>query len=72
MLLVFLGVLRVYGNVVQVHYNGDIEHVQKDIVDKTLESCWSIGKTERHNQPFEGAIVSMECGFPFIAFRDTD
>ncbi len=58
MLLVFLGVLGVYENVVQVHYNGDIEHVQKDIIDETLESCWSIGKSKRHNQPFERAIVS--------------
>ncbi|KIO07381.1 hypothetical protein M404DRAFT_136870 [Pisolithus tinctorius Marx 270] len=49
-----------------------VGHVSKDAINKLLESCWCISKTERHNQPFIGTIVSAKGSFPFITSTNLD
>ncbi|KIN93557.1 hypothetical protein M404DRAFT_170945 [Pisolithus tinctorius Marx 270] len=49
-----------------------VGHVGEDAVNKPLESCWHISKTEGHNQPFIGTIVSVKGSFPFITSTDSD
>ena len=37
-----------------------------------MERGRRVGKAEWHNQPLIGAITGFECGFPLIAFGDSD
>ena len=37
-----------------------------------LKSGRHVRKSEGHDTPFEGAIVAVESGFPFITLSDTD
>jgi len=66
------GILGVDQNVIQIDYHPHIQHVHKNAIDKALERSWSIGKSERHNKPFIGAIASAEGSFPFITWSDAD
>ncbi|KIN96141.1 hypothetical protein M404DRAFT_164052, partial [Pisolithus tinctorius Marx 270] len=45
----------------------DIEHVCKDAIDKSLESCRHISQTEWHYLPLIRTITSVESCFPFIS-----
>jgi hypothetical protein len=69
---VLLFIIGVNEDVVQVHEDADVEQVCKDIIHKSLKCGWSIGKSERHDTPFKGAIMGSECCFPFITFLDMD
>ena len=37
-----------------------------------LKSGRCVRKSEGHDTPFEGAIVGVESGFPFVPLSDTD
>ena len=37
-----------------------------------LKSSGCIHKSEGHDAPFEGAVVGVESGFPFVTLSDTD
>ena len=49
MLFVFLGIVRVDENVIEVHNNIDVEHISKDVIHKVLEGSQSISESERHD-----------------------
>ncbi|KIN96870.1 hypothetical protein M404DRAFT_161918 [Pisolithus tinctorius Marx 270] len=49
-----------------------VGHVGQDAINKPLESCWHISKTEGHNQPFIGTIVSAKGSFPFVTSTNSD
>jgi len=66
------GILGVDQNVIQIDYHAHIQHVCKNAIDEALERSQSVGKSERHNKPFIGAIASAEGSFPFIARSDAD
>ena len=65
-------ILGVDQNIIQIDYHAHIQQVHKNAVNKVLECSWSVGKSERHNKPFIGAIVGAEGSFPFIPWRDVD
>jgi hypothetical protein len=65
-------VIRVNEDVVQVYKDADVEQVCKDVIHKSLKCSWSIGKSERHDTPFERAISGLKCCFPFVTFLDMD
>jgi len=69
---VLFGILGVDQNVIQIDYHPHIQHVRKNAIDKALERSCSIGKSERHNKPFIGAVASAEGSFPFITQSDAD
>ena len=66
------GIIRIDEDVIKVDDNGNVNHVGKDVVHKTLESGRSVGETERHNQPFKGPVASLECGLPFVSVSNAD
>ena len=72
MLLVGFHVLRVYEDVVEVHDNTDVQHVDKDGIDKSLESCRSVSETKGHYQPFIRPIAVAESCLPLISGHDLD
>ena len=42
------------------------------VVHEILECGWRIRKTEKHYGRFKESEVCAECGFPFVAFFDTN
>ena len=67
-----IGVVGVDEDVVQVYEDANIEEVAENVVHESLKGGWRVGESERHYTPFEGAIASSECGFPFVTFADSD
>jgi len=67
-----IGIVRVDEDVVQVNEDANIEEVAKNVIHESLKGGWRIGESEGHYTPFKGAIVSSECGFPFVNFTDSD
>ena len=65
-------VIGEYGDVIQIDNDTDVEEITEDVVHETLEGRRGVGQPERHNQPFEGAVASAECGLPFISIGDAD
>jgi hypothetical protein len=65
-------VIGVNEDVVQVYKDADVEQVHEDIIHKSLKCSRSIGKSERHDTPFERAVSGLERCFPFVTFSDTD
>jgi hypothetical protein len=65
-------IIGVNEDVVQVYKDADVEQVRKDVIHKSLKCSRSIGKSERHDTPFEGAVSGSECCFPFVTFSDMD
>jgi hypothetical protein len=65
-------IIGVNEDVVQVYKDADVKQVREDVIHKSLKCNRSIGKSERHDTPFKGAISGSECGFPFVTFSDTD
>ncbi|KIN95566.1 hypothetical protein M404DRAFT_165501 [Pisolithus tinctorius Marx 270] len=59
-------------DVIEVYHNANIEHVCKDAIDKSLESCRRISQTERHYPPLVRTITSAESSFPFISIHNVD
>jgi len=53
MFSVYLNVVGVDEDVVEVDDNTDIKHVGEDVVHKSLERHWGIGESKRHNLPFK-------------------
>ena len=72
MLPVLGGIIRIDEDVIKVDDNRNVNHVGKDVVHKMLESSWSVGETERHNQPFKRPITSLECSLPFVSVSNAD
>ena len=72
MVMMKIGIVGVDEDVVQVHEDANIKEVAKNVVHESLKGSWRIGESKRHYTPFKRAIVSSECGFPFIAFTDSD
>jgi hypothetical protein len=58
--------------IVEVYDNAYIKHTSEDVIHKTLKDHGTIGQAERHDLPFEQAISGSECGFPLVAFADSD
>jgi hypothetical protein len=56
-------VIGVNEDVVQVYKDADIKQVHKDVIYKSLKCSWSIGKSERYDTPFEGAISGSDIVF---------
>jgi len=46
-------VIRVDEYIIQIDHNTDIQKIGENVVYESLESCGSIGKTERHYRPFK-------------------
>jgi len=65
-------VVQVNEDVIQVNEDANIKEVAKNVVHELLKGSWRIGESKRHYTPFKGAIVSLECGFPFVTFADSD
>ena len=59
-------------DIVEIDNDTDVEEILEDVVHEPLERGGSIGKSERHNKPFKGAIASPKGGFPFVTFGDAD
>jgi len=72
MLLMQFNVFGVDKDVVYLDDYADIEHVGENAVNKSLESCGSIGQAERHDIPLEGAIPCAKRGLPFISISNAD
>src|SRR5882724_107885 len=39
---VFVNVVRIDENVVQINEDNDVNHIREDVIHKSLKSCWSI------------------------------
>jgi hypothetical protein len=72
MFSVKLNVVGVDEDVVKIDNNTNIKHVSEDVVHESLEHYGGIGKSERHDLPFERSIADLECGFPLITFGYAD
>ena len=69
---VLLRIVRVYQDIIQVYYYGDINHVGEDVVHEPLETRRGIGEPLGHHQPLERPIPGLEGGLPFVAISDAD
>ena len=65
-------VVRIDEDVVQIDDDYDIDHICKDVVHESLESCWCISKPFRHYQPLKGTILGSEGSLPFVSSRNPD
>ena len=72
MFAVFLQVIGVDQDFIEIYNHGDIHHVGKNVIHKALESGRGIGKSERHNQPFERLVAGSKGGFLLISIRNAD
>ena len=72
MLLMVCRVIGVDEDVIEVDDHMNIQEVTKNVIHKSLEGRWSIGQSEWHNKPFKGTIAGVECGLPFVTFRNAD
>ena len=72
MFVVFLQVIGVDQDVIEIYNHRDIYHVSENVIHKALESGRGIGKSEQHNQPFERPIAGSKGGFPLISICDVD
>jgi len=72
MVMMEIRIIGVDEDVVQVNEDTNIEVVAKNVVHESLKGGWRISESKRLNTPFKGAIVGLECGFPFVTFVDLD
>src|SRR5882672_4899977 len=72
MSFVLRNVVRVDKDVIQVDDDYDVNHIRKDVIHESLESCWCISKPFRHYQPLKGTILGLECSLPFISRCNLD
>ena len=49
MLGVFLRIVRVDENIIEVHNDIDVEHMRENIVDEALEGSQSVSESKRHD-----------------------
>ena len=69
---VLLQIVRVYQDIIQVYYYGDVNHVGEDVVHEPLETRQGIGEPLGHHQPLERPVPGLEGGLPFVAISDAD
>ena len=69
---VLLRIVRVYQDIIQVYYYGDVNHVGEDVVHEPLETCQGIGEPLGHHQLLKRPIPGLEGGLPFVAIGDAD
>ena len=69
---VILFIQRKNENIIQIDDNKNIQKIRKNGVKKPLKARRGIGKSERHDEPLEGTIVSTKSSFPFITRRNPD
>ena len=72
MALVFFFGVGVDEYVVEVHQYTNIEQVAEDVIHEVLKSGGCISKSKHHDVPFEGAVVGVKSGLPFITLADMD
>ena len=70
MSLVFLSILREDEDVLDVHRDKNPQVVSKDVVHNAFERRWRVTEAKGHNNPFEGAKLCVEGGFPDIFVMD--
>ncbi len=68
--MLFVLVLSVDENIIEIHYYEDVELLGQDLVDITLKRGWCVGQFERHDLVLEMAIAGPESRLPFVAFLD--
>ena len=69
---VLLRIVRVYQDIIQVYYYGDVNHVSEDVIHEPLETRRGIGEPLGHHQPLERPVPGLEGGLPFVAISDAD
>ena len=69
---VLLQIIKVYQDIIQVYYYGDVNHVGEDVVHEPLETHQGIGEPLGHHQPLERPVLGPESGLPFVAIGDAD
>ena len=72
MSLVFLSILQEDEYVVNVHPYKNPRMVSKDVIHDLLERRWRVTEAKGHNNPFEGAKLCVEGGFPDIFVMDSN
>ena len=72
MSLVLGHIFGVNEDIVEVDNDANVEEVTENVIHEALESGGGVRKSERHNEPFKRAIVSMESGLPFFTISDTN
>ena len=72
MSLVLISILREDENVVDVHPHKKRQVVSKDIIHDALERRWRVAEAKGHNNPFRGAKLCVEGGFPDIFVMDSN
>src|SRR5467141_1183935 len=60
MSFVLRNVVGIDEDVVQIDDDNDINHIHKDVIHKSLKSCWCISKPFRNYQPLERTILGSE------------
>ncbi len=66
--VLFVLILSVDEDVIEIHYHENVEFLDQDLVDVTLKRGWCVGQSERHNLVLEMTIAGSEGRLPFIAF----
>ena len=59
-------------DVINVDNDADIKEGLQDVLDQSLECCWSIGESEGHDFVLEMAIPGSKCGFLNVILVDLD
>ena len=72
MSLVLIRILREDKDVVDVHPYENLQIVSKDSIHNALERRWRDTEAKGHENPFEGAKMWVEGGFPDICVLDSD
>ncbi len=68
--VLFAFILSVDEDVIEVHYDKNVELLYQDLVDVALKRDRCIGQSKKHDLIFEVTIVGPEGRLPFIAFPD--
>ncbi len=66
----FAFVLSIDEDVIEVHYNENVEFFCQDLIDVTLKRGRCVGQSKRHDLIFEVAIAGPEGRLLLIAFLD--
>ena len=72
MLGVLFQVLGVDEDVIEIDDHEHVEEIGEDVIHEVLEHCWHICEPKGHHTPFEGSVVGVESGFPFVTLSDLD
>ena len=70
--LVFVEVVSVYEDVVQVNEDQNVEEIREDVIHEALKCCWRVGESEGYHTPLKGSVSGLEGGFPFVTFMDSN